>query len=119
MRKTTSSRKHENKRPLKTNRYKGSNLRSDYRRVVRVNDKTTPTWMVRIAMNDLQPDIDNAVCDGYGCYSRAKSELIVKVGPKKTISLALCESCKAKFNDHDTSDVMIQQQNSFSRASVD
>jgi len=55
--------------------------------------------MARLVMNGLQSDIDNAVCDGYGCHSRAKSELIVKVGPKKTISLSLCESCKKKLND--------------------
>jgi hypothetical protein len=71
--------------------------------------------MVRIVMNNLQSDNDSAVCDGYGCYSRAKSELAVKVGPKKTISLSLCESCKTKFNEVDRSDAMIQsnEANSF------
>jgi len=68
--------------------------------------------MVRIVMNSLQSDIDNAICDGYGCYSRAKSELVVKVGPKKFISLSLCESCKTKFNDRSRTDVTIQQQKS-------
>ena len=47
-----------------------------------------------------------------GCYSRAKSELVVKVGPKKTISLSLCDGCKTKFNDCGRTDVMIRQQNS-------
>jgi hypothetical protein len=68
--------------------------------------------MVRIVMSSLQSDIDNVICDGYGCYSRAKSQLVVKVGPKKTISLSLCESCKAKFNDHSRIDVTVQQQKS-------
>jgi hypothetical protein len=68
--------------------------------------------MVRIVMNSLQSDIDNAICDGYGCNSRAKSELVVKVGPKKTISLSLCESCKVKFNDRSRTDVTVQQQKS-------
>jgi hypothetical protein len=57
-------------------------------------------------------DIDSAVCDGYGCFSRAKSQLIVKVGPKKTISRYLCESCKTKFNDRGKTDLIIQQQKS-------
>jgi hypothetical protein len=68
--------------------------------------------MVRIVMNSLQSDIDNAICDGYGCYSRAKSELVVKVGLKKTISLSLCESCRAKFNDRSSIDATVQQQKS-------
>jgi hypothetical protein len=63
-------------------------------------------------MSNLQSDIDNAVCDGYGCSSRAKSQLEVNVGPKKTISLSLCESCKTKFNDLGSTDVMIHQDNS-------
>jgi hypothetical protein len=63
-------------------------------------------------MSNLQSDIDNAVCDGYGCSSRAKSQLVVNVGPKKTISLSLCERCKSKFNDLGRTDVMIHQQKS-------
>jgi hypothetical protein len=47
-----------------------------------------------------------------GCYSMAKSELVVKVGPKETISLSLCDGCKTKFNDRGRTDVMIRQQNS-------
>jgi hypothetical protein len=63
-------------------------------------------------MNNLQSDFDTAVCDGYGCYSRAKCNLLIKVGPEKTISLSLCEGCKTKFNDRSRTDVAIQQQKS-------
>jgi hypothetical protein len=53
-----------------------------------------------------------SVCDGYGCYSRAKCNLIIKVGPKKTISLSLCEDCRTKFNNRSRTDVTVKQQKS-------
>jgi hypothetical protein len=41
-----------------------------------------------------------------------KPELVVQVGPKKTIFLSLYESCKTKFTSRGRTDVMIQQQKS-------
>jgi hypothetical protein len=45
---------------------------------------------------------NNDVCDGYGCYSKAISELQVKVGETRTIFLSLCENCKTKFYDRNS-----------------
>jgi len=56
---------------------------------------------------NVQPDINNGVCDGYACYSRAISKIAVKVGPKRTISLSLCETCKTKVNDGGTTNMMM------------
>jgi hypothetical protein len=56
--------------------------------------------------SNVQSAINNNVCDGYGCYSRAISKLSVKVGAKRTISLSLCETCKTKVSDGGTTNVM-------------
>ena len=52
--------------------------------------------------NNCQSIDNNYVCDGYGCYSKAISELQVKVGETRTIFLSLCENCSTKFNDRNS-----------------
>jgi hypothetical protein len=68
-----------------------------------------------MSKNYYQSNDNNYVCDGYGCDSRAISNLQVKVGETRTISLSLCESCRTKFNEVDRSDAMMQsnEANSF------
>ena len=56
--------------------------------------------------NNVKSDMSR-VCDGYGCYSSAESEIDVKVGPKRSISLSLCERCKTKF-DGGRTDLILQ-----------
>ncbi|MGC2574344.1 MAG: hypothetical protein WA364_22745 [Candidatus Nitrosopolaris sp.] len=52
-----------------------------------------------MSKNNYRSSLDNHdVCDGYGCYAEAISELQVKVGETRTIFLSLCENCRAKFN---------------------
>ncbi|MGA9154829.1 MAG: hypothetical protein WBZ36_29950 [Candidatus Nitrosopolaris sp.] len=55
--------------------------------------------------NNVKSDMSR-VCDGYGCYSSAESEINVKVGPKRSISLSLCERCKTKFDGGHNSEVV-------------
>ena len=52
-----------------------------------------------MSKNNYQSIDNNCVCDGYGCDSKAISELQIKVGETRTIFLSLYENCRTKFND--------------------
>ena len=45
-----------------------------------------------MSKNNYQSIDNNCVCDGYGCDSKAISELQIKVGETRTIFLSLCEN---------------------------
>ena len=39
------------------------------------------------------------ICEAFGCFKRAKTEIRVKVGEQGMISLQVCETCVAKFQE--------------------
>ena len=43
--------------------------------------------------------VNNSICEGYGCIEKAAAKIKVKVGNLGTISLLLCRKCVAKFQD--------------------
>jgi hypothetical protein len=45
------------------------------------------------------PELNNSICEAFGCLSQATTKIIVNVGQKGTISLQLCENCVAKFQE--------------------
>jgi hypothetical protein len=46
----------------------------------------------------LASEVNNlAVCEAFGCYSKAAEEIRVKVGQLGFIKLLVCSKCKAKF----------------------
>ena len=50
--------------------------------------------------NDVQSTFEvnnDIVCEALGCQSRATKDVIVKLEPKGTIVLFLCDNCKLKF----------------------
>jgi hypothetical protein len=42
---------------------------------------------------------NNLICEAAGCFTRATVEIEVRVGPKDTIQLNLCEKCVSEFQD--------------------
>jgi len=47
--------------------------------------------------NHLSKDINKEICNGYGCYKKAKEKLTLNAGKFGYISLYLCYECKYKF----------------------
>jgi hypothetical protein len=40
------------------------------------------------------------ICEAFGCYAQATIDIEVQVGKQGVISLHLCKSCVAKFQDN-------------------
>ena len=49
--------------------------------------------------NTIPTEIYNVICEAYGCYAKATTEISVKVGQQGTISLLLCKECINRFTD--------------------
>ena len=49
--------------------------------------------------NTISSEIYNVICEAYGCYAKATTEISVKVGQQGTISLLLCKECINRFTD--------------------
>jgi hypothetical protein len=49
--------------------------------------------------NTIPSEIYNVICEAYGCYAKATTEISVKVGQQGTISLLLCKDCVNRFTD--------------------
>ncbi len=51
-------------------------------------------------MNDevLHLQINNLICEGFGCFKKATTKINVKVGQLGTIPLDLCADCVKKFD---------------------
>ena len=47
--------------------------------------------------SELTQNINN-ICEHVGCDSKATSKVAVKVRPKGTVLLLLCEKCKQRFS---------------------
>ena len=48
--------------------------------------------------NTISSEIYNVICEAYGCYAKATTEISVKVGELGTISLRVCKDCENKFD---------------------
>jgi hypothetical protein len=48
--------------------------------------------------NIIPTEIYNVICEAYGCYAKATTEISVKVGELGTISLRVCKDCENKFD---------------------
>jgi hypothetical protein len=49
--------------------------------------------------NTISSEIYNVICEAYGCYAKATTEISVKVGELGTISLLLCKGCVNRFTE--------------------
>jgi hypothetical protein len=49
--------------------------------------------------NTISSEIYNVICEAYGCYAKATTEISVKVGQQGTISLLLCKECVNRFTE--------------------
>jgi hypothetical protein len=47
----------------------------------------------------ISSEVNNSVCEAYGCYAKATTEISVKVGELGTISLLLCKECVNRFTE--------------------
>jgi hypothetical protein len=43
--------------------------------------------------------VNKNICEAFGCFAETTTNIEVQVGKEGTISLHLCESCVAKFQD--------------------
>jgi hypothetical protein len=50
----------------------------------------------------LHLQVNNVICEGYGCFNKANTKINVKVGQLGTILLDLCTDCVKKFDDGNT-----------------
>jgi hypothetical protein len=46
----------------------------------------------------LHLQVNNVICEGYGCSNKANTKISVKVGQLGTILLDLCTGCVKKFD---------------------
>ena len=44
-------------------------------------------------------ELNNAICEATGCFSRATEKIEVSAGLQKVISLLLCNDCVSKFQE--------------------
>jgi hypothetical protein len=49
----------------------------------------------------LHLQVNNVICEGYGCFNKATTIINVKVGQLGSISLDLCANCTEKFDVKD------------------
>ena len=47
----------------------------------------------------LHLQVNNVICEGYGCSNKANTKISVKVGQVGTILLDLCTDCVKKFDE--------------------
>jgi hypothetical protein len=47
----------------------------------------------------LDPVSNNSICEAVGCFEKATSQIVVKVGERREIELNLCKNCIDKFED--------------------
>jgi hypothetical protein len=47
----------------------------------------------------LSSEVNNSICEAYGCYAKATTEISVNVGELGTISLLLCKDCVNRFTE--------------------
>ena len=52
-----------------------------------------------MANNTISSNANKDLCEAYGCFSRATSTCVVKVGERGTVSLNLCNVCVKKFQE--------------------
>jgi hypothetical protein len=52
-----------------------------------------------MSQNTISCKVNKNICEAFGCYATATTEIEVKVGNKGTISLHLCNNCVNKFGD--------------------
>ena len=57
----------------------------------------------------LHLQINNVICDGYGCINKATTKINVKVGQLGTIPLDLCTDCVKKFDENSSRKTDSQQ----------
>jgi len=53
-----------------------------------------------MAHSTIGSELNNHICDATGCFAKATTKIDMKVGKNGIISLELCNSCVAKFEDH-------------------
>jgi hypothetical protein len=49
----------------------------------------------------LHLQVNNVICEGYGCFNKATTIINVKVGRLGIIPLDLCTGCAKKFDEND------------------
>ena len=49
----------------------------------------------------LDSQVNNSICEGYGCFNKATTKINVKVGQLGTILLEVCIDCIGKFDGND------------------
>ena len=54
----------------------------------------------------LHLQVNNVICEGYGCFNKATTKINVKVGHLGTIPLDLCIDCVKKFDENKRSSQM-------------
>jgi hypothetical protein len=47
----------------------------------------------------IETNIISSICEAVGCSNKATINLVVNVGPDRTIRLFLCKNCVQKFED--------------------
>jgi hypothetical protein len=52
----------------------------------------------------ISSDVNKSLCEAFGCFAEATTEIKVKVGKQGAISLLLCKGCVNKFRDSKGSD---------------
>ncbi len=54
--------------------------------------------------------INNLICEGFGCFKKATTKINVKVGQIGTIPLDLCTDCVKKFDENTPGKSNLKQQ---------
>ena len=57
----------------------------------------------------LDSQVNNVICEGYGCFNKATTKINVKVGQIGTIPLDLCTNCVKKFVESTSEKVDFKQ----------
>ena len=57
----------------------------------------------------LHLQVNNVICEGFGCFNKATTKINVKVGQLGTIPLDLCTECMKKFDENSSRKTDSQQ----------
>lgn len=52
-----------------------------------------------MSQNTISCEVNKRICQAFGCFAEATTEIEVKIGHEKTMTLDLCNDCISKFRE--------------------
>ena len=71
-----------------------------------------------ISQEIIEPEVNNNICEAYGCNKPAINRITVNVGKHRNIDLIVCQSCTPKFEDRNVNEGNVNEPRNHDRKST-